>query len=209
MVAVFLVATAHAATITKFNSTTGMFDNSSGNRLFTITVGEAVGNITDVDIAIEFGKHDGESFGVDAGGIPYFNEIVFRLTNPQNTVTANLISAGDFNNGASPGFLGTITFDEAAANVVNVDPNRPQAGSFSTPGLTLNGFNGTPVVAGDWDLFIQDIVGQDALDFYSATLTITTDSVDVPEPGQVAAMAMVLLGIGGTLARRSLGRKKA
>lgn len=184
---------AGATIITKFNGTTGNFDASSGTRAFTFDIAESGGTISDVDIAIRFGKHDGETFGVNQGGTPYYNEIVFSLTG--NVVgtdpTADLISANSWGSG-SGGFLDrTITFDESAGSVVNFG-SAPIAGTFQTTGFAggfgLDQFNGLTLEAGSWTLFIQDTVGWDALDFISAELKVTTSSV--PDGGTT----LVLLG---------------
>jgi hypothetical protein len=166
---------------------------------------EAGGTITDVNISIRFGKHDGETFGVNAGGTPYYNEIVFQLIG--NVVgadpTAHLIDANSWGVG-SGGFLDrTITFDEAAGSVVNSGA-APVAGTFRTTGnagaLGLGQFNGLTLEAGDWTLFIQDTVGADALDFYSTTLNVTV--ADVPDAGGT----LTLLG-GALVALSGLRRK--
>ncbi|MEK0450764.1 MAG: motif [Verrucomicrobiota bacterium] len=206
---------ADAAVITKVNTTSGLFDASSGLRTFNFTIGESGGIISDVNIAIRFGKHDGETFGVNAGGTPFYNEIVFQLIG--NTVEfgtstiANLIDASSWSSGTG-GFLDrTITFDEQASQVVNFS-SEPLAGTYRTTGngsaLGLSQFNGLTLAAGDWTLFIQDTVGSDALDFISAELTINAGPVEppasVPDGGStVALLGFAMSAVAG--ARRKFG----
>lgn len=210
-----LSSQADAAVITKVNTTSGLFDASSGLRAFNFTIGEAGGIISDVNISVRFGKHDGESFGVNAGGTPFYNEIVFQLIG--NTVEfgtspiADLINASSWTAG-SGGFLDrTITFDEQASQVVNF-ASEPLAGTYRTTGnannLGLSQFNGLTLAAGDWTLYIQDTVGADALDFISAELTISTGPVEssssVPDGGStVALLGLAMSAVAG--ARRKFG----
>jgi hypothetical protein len=195
---------ASATVITKTNSTAGLFDASSGLRAFTFTIGESGDVINDVDISIDFGKHDGENFGINAGGTPFYNEIVFTLTN--GTDTARLIDAGSWSSG-SGGFLSrVITFDESASQVVNFT-SAPQAGTFQTTGFGsgfgLDQFNGQVLQPGVWNLFIQDTTGADALDFHSATLKVTVTDV----PDTTATFGLMLVGLSAmALARRKLQR---
>lgn len=201
---------ASATTITKTNTTTGIFDATSGTRAFTFSVGESGDLITDVDISITFGKHDGEAFGVNLGGTPYYNEIVFSLTGTVVGIdpTANLISAGSWSAG-SIGFLSrTIIFDESAGSVVNFG-SEPTAGTYrsfgESGGLGLSQFNGKTLEAGSWTLFIQDTASADALDFYAATLKVTVDSSSVPDNSATVACLGLALGVIG-LVRRKVAR---
>jgi hypothetical protein len=199
---------ASATLITKFNGTPGVFDSSSGTRAFTFFIAESGGTISDVDISIRFGKHDGQTFGVNPGGTPYYNEIVFSLTG--NVIgtdpTSNLISANSWSAG-NGGFLDrTITFDESASSAVN-SGFEPVAGTFRTTGFAggsgLDQFNGLILEAGSWTLYIQDTVGADALDFISAELKVTTPSV--PDGGTtLALLGGALTGLGAL--RRKLRR---
>lgn len=187
-------ARAAGAVITLTNSTVGLFDASSGNRTVNSLFG---GAILDVNISINFAKADGEAFNPPfPGGTPFHNEIVFRLTSPGGT-TVNLINPNSFDVG-SVLFDGTIVFDDAALNVVNVNPNLPQAGTFRPIG-SLADFNGEDVL-GTWTLFIQDTVGADALRFREFTLEVT-----VPEP---ATMLLFGAGLAGVIARRARRRNQ-
>lgn len=196
---------AEAGVIVATNNTIGLFDASSGTRTVTFTgleAGFGTGVILDVDIAINFAKADGESFDPPfPTGLPFHNETVFRLE--RGATTANLISAGSFNVGSDP-FDGTITFSDQAAQVVNVNPDLPQAGTFRPvgPGL-LSGFNGQNA-AGTFTLFIQDTVGLDALRFRSFTLTITTEDATnvIPEPSTMALAGVGALVLGAMGVRR-------
>ncbi len=202
----FLCGTqALAVVITKTNTTTGLFDASSGTRAFNFNLAEAGGTITDVDISVRFGKHDGQSFGFNGGGTPYYNEIVFSLTKDAGP-TANLISENSWSSG-SGGFLDrTITFDESAAQVVNF-AGAPLAGTYRTTGFAggfgLNQFNGLTLTPGAWTLYIADTVGSDALDFYSATLNVTVNNA-VPDSSTTIILLGLAIGAMGAARRKSL-----
>lgn len=192
----FGAAPAKAGFITATNSTPGLFDASSDTRTVAFTGAEAgfgTGVITNVVISINFAKADGESFDPPfPGGAPFYNEIVFRLTSPGGTIV-NLINAGSFNVGSGQ-FDGTITFDQSAAQVVNDNPDQPQAGTFRPIGdlNTLNGEN----ALGTWSLFIQDTTGADALRFRSFTLDVNTVN-PVPAPPAVVMFGIGLVGLAG------------
>lgn len=205
LVAVACATPAQAGILVAVNNTPGLFDASSGNRTVAFTGAEpgfGDGIVQKVLIAINFAKADGESFDPPfPGGTPFYNEIVFRLTSPNGTVV-DLITAGSFNTGSGQ-FDGTILFDDAAAQIVNVNPNTPQAGTFRPIG-SLATQNGGPAL-GNWTLFIQDTVGADALRFRSFTLTVTTGVADVPEPGTLVLFGALAVAGAGYARRRLKG----
>jgi MYXO-CTERM domain-containing protein len=133
------------------------------------------------------------------------------LTRPGGGTTVNLINSFSFNTGSvGTNFDGTITFDDAAANVANVNPNQPQAGTFrpvnDPAGNALANFNGGTAL-GTWSLFIQDTVGQDALRFRSYTLTVTTQDAGPapapePEPSTLVGGALGALVVVAYVRRR-------
>ncbi|MGC4045669.1 MAG: PEP-CTERM sorting domain-containing protein [Armatimonas sp.] len=183
----------------KFDNTPELFDASSGSRTFTVTPADMAGGtaVNRVTIAIDFEKYDGGTLGVNGGDTPFYDEIVFTLTNPQN-VTTTLIGADSFNFGAD-GFRGVITFDDLASLFVNDNPDSPQAGTFKPIlGESLSALNSADGV-GDWILGIQDTTGADHLGYYSASLEINGPTASAPEPG---TLALGLLGVGGLWLRR-------
>ncbi|PTY03758.1 hypothetical protein DB347_21235 [Opitutaceae bacterium EW11] len=190
-------------TVTQTNSVAGIFDNSSGTRLFTFNSADlgAGGAISDVNISVTFDKADGEGWDL-LGGTPYLNEVNLTLSYLGNTTS--LIAGGSFNSGSAL-FSGTITFDDDAAQVVNVNQSLIQAGAFRPTG-SLAIFNSLMMAPGDWTLLVEDTVGADALRFHSATLEVTYGS-PVPEPstyGLIGAAALL-----GLVAVRRFKSKKA
>ncbi|MBM4264268.1 MAG: PEP-CTERM sorting domain-containing protein [Deltaproteobacteria bacterium] len=195
---------ARAGAISGTNSITGLFDASVGNRQITFTgfePGFGNGVIADVNISINYAKADGEAFNPPFPTFdrPFFNEIHFAIIAP-NGMTVELIAANSFNEGAGgTNFDATQTFDQQAANVVNVNLDLPAAGSFRPTGPgSLNDFNGFSAL-GTWTLFIEDTVIDDALRFRSFTLNIITDVFSVPEP---TSLLLLTLGIVGLTLRR-------
>jgi hypothetical protein len=191
--------------VSKTNNTVGYFDASSGVRSFMITAADMAGGtaVNRVTIDIDFAKVDGEVLGQNPGGTPFYNEIVFTLTNPQS-VTTTLIGAGSFNAG-SEGFRGVITFDDLASQFVNYDVNSPHAGTFKPTGPNTMGSLLSANGVGTWTLGIQDTVGADHLGFYSATLNLNSGRGQnlTPEvPGSVQAGAALLAIAGMALYKR-------
>ncbi|MGC4043542.1 MAG: hypothetical protein QM758_07025 [Armatimonas sp.] len=173
------------------------FDASSGLRSFLVTAADMAGGtaVNSITIAIDFEKFGGNTLGVNSGTTPFYNEIEFKLTNPQN-VTASLIAPGLFFPGSN-GFRGVITFDDLAAMPVDNDPNTPQAGTFQ-PFMPLSSL-ATANGVGTWTLSIRDTVRNDHLGYYSSTLTLNSNRVPTnltPEmPAGVQAIP-VLLAVG-------------
>lgn len=166
-------------------------DNSSATRNYVVPTNAIV---TRVQFTVTFEKYDGETFGVNGGGTPFYDEIEFKLTSPQGTVV-DLILEDSFGIGTNPpfnGFFGTIIFEDSATLAVNYNPITPFSGSFR-PMTPLAAFNGENAM-GTWTLSIRDTAESDQLGYYSSVLALNTV---VPEPSSAALVAVASLALFG------------
>ena len=134
---------------------------------------------------------------------PFYSEIglVLRELSPTFTLLkqVTLIDTSTFNDGL-PGafFTGTISFDDTASQVVNLNPNQPSSGVFR-PVEPLSMFK---VYSPFWELVVDDASKQNPLLFRSATLSVSVTAV--PEPGSTALTAVFCLGMLISVRQRRL-----
>ena len=191
-------AFAHA-TVVATNSTYGVFDGSSGTRILSVGTH---GIIDDLNLSITFAKCDDPGIGPNGtacigGGSSFDREIAFVLTGPDGT-SVRLVDFFTYI-GQTPG-VGRVTIhfdDQADAAVGGV----LGAGTFRPVG-SLAAFNGLDVF-GDFVLSIADASREDPLEFFSASLDVTSHdrTGTVPEPS-----GSMLLGLG--LAGMACWRKR-
>jgi hypothetical protein len=179
----------NATPLTATNSTYAQLDASSTTRPLDIT---GFGTISDVNITIQFAKCDDPAFGSPGPcigqGFSFDREIQFRLTNPSNTTTVDLVLQDTFS-GRTPGSgTQTLTFDDSAATIVG--GGWILSGTYRPVG-SLAAFNGQEA-HGVWTLFLEDTVGADPLMYFSSELVINQDGAAVPDPGS----SLLLLGMG-------------
>jgi hypothetical protein len=204
--AVALCASSAHATVVATNTTYGMFnDDPSGTRALTVS---SHGTIQDLNITIDFAKCDApgtNASGACAGiGRPFNNEIIFRLVGP-NGQQVSLVEAGTYTGTTlGPGLGRTqVTFDDEAATRV---------GPVLAPGTyrpvdSLSVFDGMDMF-GTFSLYIENAGFGDPLEFFGASLDITSADVppphNVPEPATIGVLGLGLAGMAA-LRRRKRG----
>lgn len=196
---------AQSAIITSYSNTTyGVFDGSTGSRSVTVTAGDlapGAGTLLDVNITVEFSKCGGGNIGPSGSmcpddGFSFNNEIVFQLISPGGAII-HLVEEDTFS-GQEPGAGRlSITFDDEAMGAAG--GSAIVAGSFN-PVQALSAFDGENAI-GEWILTLEDTVPEDALEFFSFMLTLTTD---VPEPITLSLFGAGLAGMAMLRRRRSL-----
>lgn len=178
-------------TVTKTNATGASVNGGSVNQTVSFSAADFVGASTvgKATIQIAFSK-------VGAFGIlpPNFNEVGFTLTSANGTSVALVrnqnSAASSFNAGAwFTSYTGTVTFDQGAAQAVNVNPNQIQDGTFRPENGNLDNLIGGDAI-GTWTLNISDSNGGG---FFNTPLTVSSWSVavtSVPEPDSIALWSM-------------------
>jgi hypothetical protein len=146
---------------TRTNGTNLFVDGGLTTTAVNFAVGSVGSQLLEIRASVRFMKADGEAYGVNNGGTPFYNEIDLRVVSPSGT-TENLIAPGDFLAGAGGFGFGQIQFRPGSGYpITNVDPTTPQAGNYRPTGNLRNLEN--EVVAGNWTLILGDTVPQDGL----------------------------------------------
>ena len=129
----------------------------------------------------------------------FAREIIFRLTSPEGTLVS-LVEADTYfpsGSGPTPGSRITVTFDDAAANLVG---STGFVGGTFFPVGSLSAFNNEGAV-GTWTLSIEDDTGGDPLGFANVKLDI-----QLPERGsnasEPATIMLLAFGLVALEARR-------
>jgi len=157
---------------TKTEGKNTFVDGSDRTRNKKFNGGSVASQFLEASIVVNFMKADGESYGENNGGTPYYDEIDLRLISPTGTVV-NLISPGDFSTGVGTGGFGfsDVAFWAGTGYpVVNVDPNTPQAGNFIPTGDLGVFLNEDP--DGKWEVYTGDTVADDGFSIDYWTLAI-------------------------------------
>jgi hypothetical protein len=192
--AALISSSAFALVVSVTNNTYFSVDDASAPVTYAVA---AAGNVTDVNITINFSKCDDPAPAAAATACPsngeeYASEIYFQLTGANGT-TINLLASSTYNSGASSGGFYTLTFDDSASGA----PSTTLTSGAFLPAAALSILNGQ-AAAGNWVLTVGDTTGADPLTHFSSTITITTDR-DNPAP---APAAIALLGLGLVAIRR-------
>ena len=152
--------------------------------------------IADVNVTIEFAKHDGNEFvprnvPPPPSSAPFLDEIELVLFSPQGTPVILIDNSFGEHGGDTP-FQGAITFDQSAPDPVNVNPYVLNAGVYrpATNGGNLDALIGELAI-GDWELKVGDDEDDDGLSFYGYSIELTT-AVPEPTAGILALSASVL-----------------
>ncbi|MEX2138181.1 MAG: Ig-like domain-containing protein [Pirellulales bacterium] len=158
--------------IAKTNNTTGVVDRSSAARSVSFTAEDFGGAsvVADVNVVIDFMKHDGESFGIDRGGCAFNNEIFFILRSPSGQ-SVTFIPTFTYSEICPPGGRVLVTYDDEAETAAS---GMPRSGSFRPP-IPLSAFDGEDGI-GVWTVTIGDSVGADALSFWSVTVVLNSEA---------------------------------
>ncbi len=145
------------------NGTNLFVDGGLATTGVNFPAGTVGSQVLEIQASVRFMKADGEAYGVNNGGTPYYDQINLQVVSPLGTVQ-NLIAPGDFQDGSNTGGFGLSEIHFRAGSgfsLTNVDPNTPQAGSFRPTGNLRNFENETP--AGSWTLNLGDSVAEDGL----------------------------------------------
>ncbi|MES9903302.1 MAG: proprotein convertase P-domain-containing protein [Sedimenticola sp.] len=160
----------------------------------TLDVGIISGDITDVNIILDFVKCAGSVSGgncVDKVNNAYIHEIGFLLESPSGT-EVNLITTSTYAS-RDAGARVTMTLDSDSANLLG--GFTLVSGTYRPVG-DLSSLNDESV-SGTWKLSFSDAAAGDPLGLNGWELVITTDVAAVPVPAAAWLFGSALLGLVG------------
>lgn len=198
--AALVVTPALALSISVSNSNPVVVDATTDVRSVTVTAADvgAINSIEKLLVTLDFIKCGGFGDSLSAplpsacssSDPAYAREISFSLTDPAGTVVHLVTADTYFGDGPAPGGRITVTFDDAAADVVGYSIPAFVSGSFRPVGQ-LADFIGDAAI-GTWILSI----GDDGVDAPLGLASFSLDMTLIPEPESVALLGLGLASLG-------------
>ncbi|WP_435355111.1 S8 family serine peptidase [Emticicia sp. SJ17W-69] len=149
------------------------FEKSGENP--TVNVGNLGGKVANVKVSITWQKKDSGNENTcdisDGGGIPYNEEISFKLKSPNGTIIT-LLANSTYAKGTTTSGIVTTIFQDAAATIL--ENSLPISGTFAPNQPLATFINEVPI--GTWTLLPEDDGFVDPLCVQGFSLTLSTDS---------------------------------